>query len=417
MAKKVGKNKSNKQAASPANGAVKQSAKREEELEAEENGEEPLDDIPEEEDDEPVETKKVEKGAAVKKVKRGMGTTVELPSVLVPTLALIVLYLIAYFVAHYTHADSIVMVVVGLATLVYVAGTPVYRNYRQLTKPFAKRIIIGGFIFALAVCGPLVFFAAYFGEPLAGGEILQGETKEFNLNHLHYRLFLHGAFPKTDEERKMDGEDLKKEEKQATEGKEEKDKTKQTKAAPRHQEGNFELRLYPAASDSAVESYKGKFRRDVSRRRVSKRGHGYVLDDETMRFYNLNVGNKGGYRPTINTIGGQLEDRMHFGVYPDRQYPYVYIAAILCILVSFIFGLIDTLIKPLRQTSYFAPAVGILFGLTFYFTATAMPDAPLDLLRWLTGGIMGGALGYGVYLLSTKFYQRIINRYMLDLSK
>jgi len=409
MAKKVAKNKTAIKKSAPRQADAANPSPRPEE--APENGEDST--------AEPaVETKTPEKGATIKKVKRGMGTTVELPSVLVPTLALIVLYLVAYFVAYYSHLDSAMMVIISLATLAYMAGAPVYRNYRQLTKPFAKWIILGGFVFSLVVCVPIVYFAAHFGKPLAGGEIQKGETSEFTLKRSHYRLFLHGAFPKTDQEKEMDGENLKKKEDEET-AEEKGEEKKEQKAQPpsRHQEGTFELRLYPAASDSAVDSYKGKFRRDVSRRRVSKRGRGYVLDEETMRFYDLNVRNKGDYRLTINTIGGQLESRMHYGIYPDRQYPYVYLAAFLCIVVSFFFGLIDTLIKPLRQTSYFAPAVGILYGLTFYAAATAMPDAQLDLLKWLTGGIMGGALGYGIYLVSTKLYRRLINRYMLDLSK
>jgi hypothetical protein len=388
----------------------------------------------------------VAKEAEAKKPKRALAATVETPSVFLPAIIWLGILVVGYAVAQFDKAvfgvdlSVILMFIVGGASLLFVVGAPIYRNYRQLRRPFARAIVIGGSAVALLVCGFAVVTGATFGDPVAKGVIPKGksETSKVMIHTpgTHYRLFLQGRFPSVDQKQKA-ADDATAAATGTTgatgavgaagttgatgaAGAAGTTGATATKKAP--PTGNYKLE---AAYDVQLRSadgrpvsggdYAGKFEQERTYRRVSKRAHGAVEVVKTLMPHVLNVPAPGDYELQVAMLGDQAEPQIEFAVYADRQFPIV--LTIFGALTAFLFGLVDWLIKPLRIDSYFAVAGGIAYGFAAYFAVYAMPNARFNDLAvsLLIGGVMGAGLAYGVCLASAKLYQKIHRKWQLNL--
>ncbi|NLH51026.1 MAG: hypothetical protein GX444_20815 [Myxococcales bacterium] len=356
-----------------------------------------------------------EKEAATKKPKRGIAATTELPSLVVPGTVWLVLLLLGYLLASYDHylfkveLDSSLEIVVGLATLLLFVGGPIYRNYRQLTRPVAKGIILGGGALTILICAASVYFAANFGEPIGSGIIAAGATDskkvEIQLPGTHYRLFLRGHFPEIDKKQKEMEE-------AANKGKKGADKM----LGSYKLSGAYALQLRSADGQSIIDNYNGKFEQERSMRRLSKRGRGYLEVMRTMTLNDLDVKHPGTYTLQVVSLGENLEQKLEYAIYRDRQYPWT--LAVIGLVVVFWFGLVDLLIKPLRVDSYFAACAGFSFGFIAYFNSTTIPNSLFSTLgvSLIIGGFIGAGTAYLVFLAAKKLYTPLIRRWQLNLS-
>lgn len=354
------------------------------------------------------------------KMKRGIAASVEVPSVVVPFMIWVAVYLVSHFAAKYDarllgfELDILLMLIAGGATLLFFIAVPLFRNRGQLTKPFAKRIVYGGSAVALIVCGLGVFVAADWGTSVAEGTLRAGpEMTTVNLPSKHLKLFVQGKFPDKDREQIA----LADAEAKAAAAKEQGQEVEKVRRAGSYKlAGAYELRLVRPDTGDAVESYKGKFEQERKRRRLSKRARGYLDVVHTTQLFDLRVDRAGEYNLQLALVGGDLESNVEFAVYRDLRFPVV--ISVLGAIIAFFFGLIDTLVKPLRVDSYFAPAIGIAFGFTAYFASTTIPGGTFSGMgvSLMVGAVMGGGSAYGLYLISGKVYEKIIRKYMWSLN-
>ncbi|MDP8223582.1 MAG: hypothetical protein P9L99_09500 [Candidatus Lernaella stagnicola] len=355
------------------------------------------------------------------KIKRGIAAAVELPSVIVPFIAWLLVYLVSHFVTKYDASlfdglqlDGVFMLIAGGATILFFIVVPVYRNRSQLTKPFAKAIVFGGAAVSLLICGAAVHFAADWGKPVAEGTIkATAGTGTINLPGTRYTLYLKGHFAEMDREQQKLADE---EEKVAEAKKAGKEAKKVQRAGTYKLSGTYEMRLLTPETLDVIDNFPGKFEQERQRRRVSKRGRGYLDVIHTTKLFSLRVDSPGEYKMQLARIGGDLTENIEYAVYHDRQFPLI--ISLLGAIFIFIFGFIDYLIRPLRADSYFAPAIGIAFGFTAYFASTSVPGITFSAMgvSLIVGSIMGGGSGYVLYLLSTKPYVAIAKKYMWTLN-
>lgn len=387
-----------------------------------------------------------EKEAPAKKTKRKIAPTIEAPSVLIPAVVAFVLFLLSYILAKYDtfmfgrEMDYYAMMVTGFSVVLFAVLVPIYRNRRQLTTGFAKATIYGVSAFSLLACGYSIFTGVDFGETLAQGDVMVGEKVAFEVPGKHYQIFLRGFFPEPEaEEQEQQATPAEQEpaaatpeqeqpateeqpgEQEATteqtpEQTDQKDKKpKATKPRVYKLTGNYSIRVSNADTGEVIQDFTGTFESKRTRRRVSKKGRDYVEVLKTNSLKDLNLPRSGKYQIHIITLGDELAKKVEFSVYHQRQMPSV--LALIGILVAFILGFVDYLIKPLRVDSYFAIATGVAFGFTSYFSIDTNPinqfgTMAIDLL---VGGVMGGGVAYLVYMLGTKVYENIARRYKLSL--
>jgi hypothetical protein len=260
----------------------------------------------------------------------------------------------------------------------------------------------------MVVGGFGVYAAADFGRPKAQGVIAAGPADAKSAT-IHApgpgcRLFLRGHFPEVDQIRREAEED-------AASGKKKKSQVGTYKLS-----GGYAIRLASADGATVLDNYTGKFEQERSYRRISKKGRGYLDVVRTTMNYPLKVNQAGDYQLQVVSLGDKLEPKVEYEIYADRQFPLVYGA--LGLIMVFLYGLIDTLIKPLRVDSYFALTIGLVYGFLAYFSSTAMPNAPYSVVgvSLMVGGLVGGALAYAVFLAGGKIYQNINRRWQLSLS-
>jgi hypothetical protein len=363
--------------------------------------------------DEEKEQRREAKEEAARKLKRGIAATVEVPSIIVPGLIWLGVLLVGYAVSQLDHRllgtelDTYMIYATGLATVLMFSLGPLYRNARQLRKPFAKAIVGVGTAIAVVGGAFAIYSGANFGQPVAQGTVLAGPTDTKNLNFQvpgkHYRLFLHGQFPEMDKIRQEA-------EAAAAKG----DKTRLRSGAYRLS-GAYAVQLRTADGQKVLETYDGKFEQERTYRKLSKKARGYLDVVKTSILNDLTVPAAGEYQLQVVTLGDQLEPKIEFAVYPKRQFPWLFM--LLGLVFTFLYGLIDTLIKPLRVDSYFAITIGLLYGFLAYFVLTAMPHAPYSLFAFgfMVGGLFGAGVAYGIFLLSGKLYARINKRFQLSL--
>ncbi len=354
------------------------------------------------------------------KVKRGIAAAVEVPSMIVPFLVWVVVYFITHFLAKYdtrvfgVDLDRQLMLVAGGVTLIFFVVVPVYRNRAQLTKGFAKGIIYGGMGLALLVFGFSVYTAADWGPAVASGTVKAGtELVNVNLPDTRYTLFVRGSFPEMDSEQQK----LEDQEAAAKKAKAEGKETKKVRRTGTYKvSGPYELRLVTSQNLDVVDSFKGTFEQERQRRRLSKKSRGYLDVIHTTKLFPLRVDKPGDYKFQLALMGGDLSQDIEFAIYHDRQFPVI--IGLIGAVLAFFFGFIDTLIKPLRVDSYFAPAIGIAAGFTAYFTSTAIPEADFSAMgvSLMVGAVMGGGSSYALYLISTKPYTAIARKFMWTLN-
>jgi hypothetical protein len=359
------------------------------------------------------------KKPAETKIKRGIAAAVDLPSVLVPFFVWIMIYLIGHGISKYDTSlfgvdlDRTLIFIVGGATLLFFIVTPVYRNRRQLTKGFAKAIIYGGTALSLVVCSLGLYTAGMWGTPVAEGTVTTGSMETVDLPGTSYTLFVRGHFPDKDKvQQEVEAEDAAAEQAKA-EGKE---PAKPRQTGSYKLGGPYELRLLTPESLDVVESYKGKFEQERQRRRVSKRGRGYLEVLHTTNTFDLRVDHPGQYQLQLALVSGDLLPKAEFAVYRDRRFPMV--LALLGLICAFGFGLIDFLVRPLRVDSYFAPAIGIAYGFTTYFASTAIPMPNFSIMgvSLMVGAVGGGGSAYVMYIAANKLFEKIVRKYLWSLT-
>ena len=356
--------------------------------------------------------RETDKGAEKKERKRGLAATVELPSVVTPLLIWGGIFSVCYLLASLDQSlfgreiDPIMMWIAGVATILFAIVTPVYRNYRQLTKRFAKVIVFAVSAASLVIGVYAVWAGVSFGQPVARGDVHPGEKVAFHVPGSSYRLFLRGFFPPIKNEEPAN------------------EPTLPGKPAPKKSSkptafkvvGNYSVRISQADNDAVVQDFAGNFEDKQTYRRLTKRGRDYVHVLKTTALNDLSLPRAGDYRISVVTIDPKLEQKLEYAVYEKRQFPTpVFLVGLLA---SFLLGLIDYLARPLRMGSFFAVFIGLAYGFAGYLLLAANPISPFSALAvdMLVGFVMGGSLGYAVYTVSAKLYDGIARKYRLSLT-
>lgn len=361
-------------------------------------------------------------GAVKKTAKRNVTSALDLPSIAIPGGIVAGIILLCYILATYdtalfkTDLDHILMLVAGGCTVLFFVAAPIYRNGKQLTKPFAKTIVGVLGLLTLLICGYALYTGANFGEPIAEGVILAGENDakmiSFNSPGTHYRIFLRGSFPAYDPEKEAAAEKAEQEaqkQQQTTDGK------KQATPAKKKQgsfkvSGTYAIQVRAADGRTAITDYSGAFEQMHTRRKVSKKARGYVDVLKTSVLKPLNLPQPGEYQLHVLSLGSELDQQVEYAIYRDMQYPML--VALIGLLAAFVMGLIDHLIKPLRVESYFAVLTGMAFGFASYFNMDAGPISPFGTMAidLLVGCVMGGGIAYVIYSVAGKAYSAIARR-------
>ena len=359
---------------------------------------------------------KTGKTAEGKKSKRKIAAAVENPSLVIPALVVLVVIILAYGVAKYDETlidvdlDHILMLVVSFLTVAFLIIAPIYRNARQLTKPFARILIGVVALLSLAICGFSLYFGVYFGQPVAQGTIDADEAAakmtSFTAPGTHYRIFLRGSFPPLEQE----------EEAEKPDDDEEAKKKKKSKKRSFTRSGNYSLQIRKSDGRTVVADYAGSFEQQHTRRKLSKRGRGYLDIMKITSLEPLNLPASGDYQIHVLSLGKELEPKIEYAIYHDRQWPLV--TALIGLILTFIIGIIDFLMKPMRTESYFALGTGTAFGFTSYFVMDASPLSPYGSLAidLLVGAVMGGGIAYIIISFAPKLYTPIARRFKWSLT-
>jgi len=351
-----------------------------------------------------------EKNNGVKKTKRKLSPSLELPSLAVPAIVWLGLLILCYAGARLDQTifarnlDSWMMLVAGLSTVLFLVAAPIYRNARQLTKRFMKILVGGAGLFTLVICMAGIWSGVEFGRPITNSVVSakegEAQSKTFAAPGKHYRIFINGSF-----------KDISEQEQAAADQEQKKKKKQQFKLT-----GNYSLQIRAADGRTVVSDYSGTFEQERTYRRVTKKGHDYVNVIKTSAFKELDLPQPGEYEIKIISLDQNLKPELRVEILPDRQYPVAVI--ILGAFVVLIMGFADFVIKPLRVDSYFGLATGMAFGFVGYFLLDAMPNGAFDMLGidLLVGMVIGGGFAYIILLAAERVYARINRKYKLTLT-
>jgi hypothetical protein len=346
-----------------------------------------------------------DKGA--EKKKRALAAQIESPSIITPALIWAGVFAACYIAAGIDEdLNGLMMWIAGVATILFSTVTPIYRNRRQLTKGFAQAIVYGLGVLSLAIGVYAVWASVDFGRPVTRGEIHPGEKLSFKAPGSRYRLFIHGFFPPPTEEEpeKIPVLPGKKPPKQAA------------RPTTYSLTGNYSVRVSAAADGSVVQDFSDVLKETQGYRKMYRRGKGYVHMIKTTKLEDLILPKPGEYLFSVVTLDSKLEQKLEYAVYEKRQFWWpIFIVGFIA---SLLLGLIDHLMRPLRVDSYFAVFAGVTYGFAGYLTSSALPDSPFSSMAVaiLVGFVVGGSLGYAVFMAAAKLYDGVARKYRLSLT-
>ena len=327
-------------------------------------------------------------GKYSKKKKKAFVIREEHPGLVLP-FAILVLILVVLGIGNKYFFDDVGRVlplfIGGISIIIFLSLAPFFHNKNYLYPSAIKKLTIISVPLLIVCCGGIFLFATWSISPVHQGSVNLSEPENvFQLNSSGlYGLFVKGSFKGEEREPEEDASKI----------------IRKT--------GSYKMSITSKDGQDEGKIIVGKFKQSSKKRKLAKRGRGYVVNRNTSNFDGF-WGKPGPYNIELTGVSGDINDQLEVDVY--KKGVIVYLLMLLGLIPIFFGNFIDSIIRSSRILSMIGPGTGACWGFVtlFYFESSPIIKFPTMVMDVFIGGFAGAMIAYGLLAITKKWYQNII---------